>query len=44
MTEDPKKINKKDRLLPTVGQAVNSRSSAFTIHNFNTKGAIYGTN
>lgn len=24
--------------------AVNSRSSAFTVLNFNTKGAIYGTN
>ena len=44
MTEEPKKINKKDRLLPTVGQAVNSQPSAFTVLNFNTKGVLYGTN
>ena len=35
---------KKDRLLPTVGQAVNSHNQcAFTVLNFNTKGVLYGT-
>lgn len=31
MTEEPKKINKKIRLQRTVGQAVNSQPSAFTV-------------
>ena len=35
--------NKKDRLLPTVGQAVNTQPSAFTIPNFIIKEFNNGT-
>jgi hypothetical protein len=34
---------KKDRLQRTVGHAVNTQPSAFTVLNFNTKGYLYGT-
>ena len=44
MTEEPKKINKKRPTATNSRTAVNSRSSAFTVLNFNTKGATYGTN
>ena len=37
-------IQIKGRLQRTAGQVVNSRSSAFTVLNFNTKGVLYGTN
>ena len=44
MTEEPKKINKKIRLLPTVGHAVNSLQCAFTVPNFIIKEPSNGTN
>ena len=36
-------FKQKIRLQRTVGQAVNSQPSGFTVLNFNTKGVLYGT-
>ena len=43
MTEELKKTNKKRPTAANSRMAVNSRSSAFTVLNFNTKGVLYGT-